>query len=76
MLDIGVDRIDRIRPRRGGGTYIITYIDDKCHSDTVLCLFGFLFSAFLKICLISFNVIMIMNELCRSFYVVYALEGL
>ena len=47
-----------------GDNSMITYIIYKCPSYTVLCLFEFLFSAFLIACILSFGVIMISNYLC------------
>ena len=42
---------------------MITLSADKHPSDSVFCLFGYLFSAFLIAFLLSFEVLMIMNEI-------------
>ena len=42
---------------------MITKSDDKFPPDPVYCLFECLFSAFFNACVLSFDVIMIINEL-------------
>ena len=53
-------------PIQGGGedTYMIAYSADKCPSDPVSWLFKCLSSDFLNAWMLSFDVIMIRNELC------------
>ena len=53
----------RARPSGGGGgTSMITYGADKFPSDTALCLFESLLSAFLDVCFLSVDVIMLKNQ--------------
>ena len=63
-LDTREDRMERTFPRRGGGGSMITYSAEKYPSDPVSCLFERLFSDFLNACMLSFDVIMINNDLC------------
>ena len=57
MLKISGDRTDRTC------FSMITYSAENASSDTVYCLFGYLFSIFLNTSALSFGVIMIPNEL-------------
>ena len=47
----------------GGDTSMITYSAERCPSDPALCLFEWLFYAFLNDCMLSFDAILIRNEL-------------
>ena len=61
---------------RVGVISMITLISERSPSGPVFCLFEYLFSAFLDPCLLSFDVIMINNELCPLCYLIAVLEGL
>ena len=63
VVDQDGQDVEDMSKEGGGYTSMITQIDEKCPSDPVFCVFECLFSALLNECLLSFDVIMINNEL-------------